>query len=394
MQAFADLGVTISAAPNPVLVSSNLTWTATVTNLGPDGNDRRSLDRPLATGHRVRLGEHLARDLHPDRRNGDLFSRHPSNQTGAVASIVVTPTAEGILTNIATVSSDGTGTNPANNVATAICTVQGVSALSVAPTSIFAIAGPIGGPLSPPAQVYSLTDIGTSALAWSANASQSWLTLSVTSGNLLVGQGTNVTASISSIANTLPVGSYSNTVTFANLTNGNGTTNLLVTLTVNPLPAPSNLSAVAVTNGQVNLSWTDNSNGEDSFEIDRAPDNGGTPGTWAQIGTVTNNVTTYSDFGLNSSTPYWYRVRAFNSLADSDYSDPVVVTTLPLPPPAPSGPTAMPLSGSQIALSWTDNSTTRPGSPSNARPTPGAIREHTPKSPPSTPTSSPTRMPA
>jgi len=175
-----------------------------------------------------------------------------------------------------------------------------------------------------------LTNSGTSALAWSVNASQSWLTLSATSGNLLVGQGTNVTVSINSTANTLAVGTYSNTVTFTNLTNGNGTTDRVVTLTIVPLPAPSNLSATPVTNGQVNLSWTDNSNGEDGFKIERARDNGGVPGTWAQIATVTNNVTTYTDFGLNSSTRYWYRVRAFNSQADSDYSNTFGITTLPI----------------------------------------------------------------
>jgi len=124
-------------------------------------------------------------------------------------------------------------------------------------------------------------------------------------------------------------GGFTNTVTFTNLTNGNGTTDRVVTLTIIPLPAPSNLSATPVTNGQVNLSWTDNSNGEDGFKIERAPDNGGVPGTWAQIDTVSNNVTTYSDFGLNPSTRYWYRVRAFNSLADSDYSNLFGITTLP-----------------------------------------------------------------
>ena len=361
VQAFTDLGVTMSAAPNPVLVGSNLTWTATVTNLGPDGTTGVLLTDPSPAGTTF-VSANASQGTCTQIAGTVICSLGSlSNQVGAVASIVVAPAAEGILTNVATVSSDGTDTNAANNVATAISAVQGVSALSVTPSSVVAFTGSIGGPFSPSGQVYSLTDVGTSALAWSANASQSWLTLSATSGNLLVGQGTNVTASINSVANTLPVGTYSNIVTFANLTNGNGTTNLLVTLTVTPLPAPSNLSAVAVTNGQVNLSWTDNSNGEDGFEIERAPDNGGTPGTWAQIGTVSNNVTTYSDLGLNSSTPYWYRVRAFNSQADSDYSNPAVVTTLPLPPPAPSGLTAMPLSGSQIALSWTDNSTNETG---------------------------------
>ncbi|MGA2140338.1 MAG: fibronectin type III domain-containing protein [Verrucomicrobiia bacterium] len=361
VQAFTDLAVTMSAAPDPVLVSSNLTWTATVINLGPDGTTGVLLTDPLPPGTTFVLANASQGTCTQIAGIVTCSLGDLGNQAGATATIVVTPVAEGILTNVATISSDGTDTNLANSVATAISAVQGVSVLQSTPSSVLAFTGSIGGPFSPPSQVYSLTNIGTSALGWSANAAQSWLSLSATSGSLLVGQGTNVTVSVNSIANTLAVGSYSNTVTFANLTNGNGTADRIVTLTITTLPAPSNLAAVVVTNNQVNLSWTDNSTGEDGFKIERAPDNAGTPGDWAEIATVSNNVTAYTDPGLTPSTAYWYRVRAFNSQADSDYSNQAGATTLPPPPAAPSGLTAIPLSGSQIALSWTDNATNETG---------------------------------
>ncbi len=361
VEAFTDLAVTMAVAPDPVLVSSNLTWMATVTNLGPDRATGVLLTDPLPPGTTFVSANASQGTCTQIAGIVTCSFGVLSNQAGATASIVVTPAAEGILTNVVTISSDGTDNNPANNVATAISTVQGISALQIAPSSVFAFTGSIGGPFNPPGQVYSLTNSGTSALGWSANAAQSWLSLSATSGTLSVGRNTNVTVSINSIANTLAIGSYSNTVTFTNLTNGNGTTDRVVTLTITTLPAPSGLAAVAITNGQVNLSWTDNSTGEDGFKIERAPDNAGAPGTWAQIATVSNNVTAYSDLGLTTSTPYWYRVRAFNSQADSDYSNQAGVTTLPSPPAAPSALTAKPLSGSLIALAWTDNATNETG---------------------------------
>ncbi|MGD0649781.1 MAG: fibronectin type III domain-containing protein [Verrucomicrobiia bacterium] len=118
------------------------------------------------------------------------------------------------------------------------------------------------------------------------------------------------------------------------------------------LSAPSALTATAVSSNQINLSWTDNSDNEDGFKIERAPDNGGVPGTWAQIAVVSSNITAYGDTGLSENVKYWYRVRAFNAGRDSYYSN-QASTTIPLPPAAPSNLTAV--TANQINLSWTDN---------------------------------------
>jgi hypothetical protein len=118
--------------------------------------------------------------------------------------------------------------------------------------------------------------------------------------------------------------------------------------TTPPLPpaAPSNLRASATSLTQIDLSWTDNSDNETGFKIERSTD--GT--NFGQIATTGANVTTYSDTGLNESTKYYYRVRASNSGGDSAPSNTASA------PAAPSLLTAAPASSTSVDLSWMDNS--------------------------------------
>ncbi len=80
-------------------------------------------------------------------------------------------------------------------------------------------------------------------------------------------------------------------------------------------------SAVAA---QLQLTWTDNSNNEDGFKIERGP---ATAGPFAQIATILANTTSYTDSGLADATTFCYRVRAFNSTGDSTYTNVVCATT-------------------------------------------------------------------
>ncbi len=123
-----------------------------------------------------------------------------------------------------------------------------------------------------------------------------------------------------------------------------------------PPNPPSNLTATAVSNQQINLTWTDNSNNEDGFKIERCQGAGCT--TFAQIAQTGPNVTSFSDTGLSSQTSFSYRVRAFNANGNSAYSNTATAATQQLP--APSGLTATPGrkgNNAFVDLSWTDNST-------------------------------------
>ncbi|MGH7597289.1 MAG: fibronectin type III domain-containing protein, partial [bacterium] len=125
-----------------------------------------------------------------------------------------------------------------------------------------------------------------------------------------------------------------------------------------PPAAPNSLTATAASNTQINLTWADNASNEEGFKIERKLTAGV---TFNQIATVGAGVTNYSDTGLSSTTSYTYRVRAHNDGGHSAYSSQVSVTTLPDPPPAPSGLTATTVSNSRIDLAWTDNATTETG---------------------------------
>ncbi len=81
----------------------------------------------------------------------------------------------------------------------------------------------------------------------------------------------------------------------------------------------------------ITLSWTDNSNNESGFLIQRKT---GTSGTFAQIATVGTNVRSYVDSGLAAATTFCYRVRAFNSAGNSAFTPEGCKTTPGGTPPA------------------------------------------------------------
>jgi endonuclease/exonuclease/phosphatase family metal-dependent hydrolase len=105
--------------------------------------------------------------------------------------------------------------------------------LFVTPASGLASSGLPGGPFSPVSQTYTLTNPGTATASWTATNNANWLTLSATAGTLAPGSNTTVTVSINTSANSLASGNYSDTVSFANTTDGVGSTTRSASLTVN-----------------------------------------------------------------------------------------------------------------------------------------------------------------
>jgi hypothetical protein len=78
--------------------------------------------------------------------------------------------------------------------------------------------------------------------------------------------------------------------------------------------APSGLNAVQTPSTQVNLNWTDNSTNEEGFKIERKFG----AGNYELIGTVSENITTYSDQNnIQPGKAYVYRVYAYNKAGNS-----------------------------------------------------------------------------
>jgi hypothetical protein len=87
--------------------------------------------------------------------------------------------------------------------------------------------------------------------------------------------------------------------------------------------APSGLAATGLSASQITLSWVDNADNETGYQVERASDSI----NFTPIATLGANVTAYSDTGLAAATTYSYRVRAFNSVGPSAYSNTATATT-------------------------------------------------------------------
>ncbi|MBN1672791.1 MAG: CotH kinase family protein, partial [Kiritimatiellae bacterium] len=96
--------------------------------------------------------------------------------------------------------------------------------------------------------------------------------------------------------------------------------------------APSAVTANAVSETRVNLTWQDNSDDEDGFKIDRRISGGS---EWVRIATPSANVEAASDTGVTAGTTYSYKIKAYNAAGSGAYSATASVTT---PGSAPSPP--------------------------------------------------------
>ncbi|MBW2266154.1 MAG: fibronectin type III domain-containing protein, partial [Deltaproteobacteria bacterium] len=92
-----------------------------------------------------------------------------------------------------------------------------------------------------------------------------------------------------------------------------------------PLSVPSSLKAREVSAGRIDLSWSDNSAAESGYKIERKA---GSSGVYSQVAVVGANSVAWSNAGLSASSTYYYRVRAYNSTGNSDYSNESSATTL------------------------------------------------------------------
>ena len=94
-----------------------------------------------------------------------------------------------------------------------------------------------------------------------------------------------------------------------------------------PPNKPFNLTASLspTTTPEVDLNWVDNSSNENGFEIQRSFNKA----FWENVATTSPNVSFYGDVSVSPATEYYYRVRAFNLVGYSAFSNTVSATTTP-----------------------------------------------------------------
>ncbi len=121
--------------------------------------------------------------------------------------------------------------------------------------------------------------------------------------------------------------------------------------------APRGLAANAVSYRKILLRWTDKSSDEDGFKIERKKRGCASSYEYTQITTVQGD-NKYEDVNFEPDTQYSYRVRAYNGLSNSEYSNcGTTVAGISGTPSAPVNLVATCVSSSKVDLTWDEWST-------------------------------------
>jgi len=153
-------------------------------------------------------------------------------------------------------------------------------------------------------------------------------TVSFTLNGVSAGNAVTDASGVASLSNaslgSIAAGTYPNGVGASFATGGGfGGSSATNSLTVLAAPTPAAPSGLLVTvpsqNGRLILNWTDNSNNESGFKIERCT--GVDCTNFAPLVTVGAGVKTYTDSNLARRITYGYRVYAYNASGNSAYSN-------------------------------------------------------------------------
>lgn len=127
------------------------------------------------------------------------------------------------------------------------------------------------------------------------------------------------------------------------------------------LAAPAIHTITAVSVSQIDLSWSASTSNLTGFRIERAGDINFTSGLVAVP--VSASTINYSDFPVQPSSTYYYRILATSTQGISPPSEAVTARTPAIPLPLPVAPSSLSASttGGHVALNWVDNAASETG---------------------------------
>ena len=189
-------------------------------------------------------------------------------------------------------------------------------------------------PPSPPAAPSNLNAAAVSSsqinLTWADNSTnESIFKVEQSTDNVTFTEVATVSANVQaySVTGLATATAYFFRVRASNTAGDSAYSNTASATTQQMLPAaPTSLTATAISKSQINLTWSDSSNNEGGFKIERCQ--GVNCTSFTMVGQVGQNVTAFSNTGLSKNTAYRYRVRAFNAAGNSAYTNIASARTL------------------------------------------------------------------
>lgn len=122
--------------------------------------------------------------------------------------------------------------------------------------------------------------------------------------------------------------------------------------------APSDLEADPEELSYIKVKWTDNSNNEEGFYVERSYSNDSSA-DWETIGSAGQNSRQFYDYWVSNNVTYFYRVCAFAGSLRSEYSNIAYATAIIDTnniPRAPSNLIISDTTSTSITINWQDNS--------------------------------------
>lgn len=131
-------------------------------------------------------------------------------------------------------------------------------------------------------------------------------------------------------------------------------TNIIKAVTPNSILPPTNLTMKSISMAAVTIGWTNNSNNETGFQIQRGNDGK----SFVNLKNVAPNTIQFADSSLQDHSLFFYRIRAYNNEGYSAFSDTLAIQTPEdIIPSDPAALKADLIKYNKVTLSWSVNTT-------------------------------------